>query len=247
MYMANVTTKKLDNLDPALQEWVLDAAANAQRLKDVINPLREHGVEVSVATLTRFVRRHREKVLAEDAQDMKGAVEGLANRGQAEALRKGTLEALRQRLYEEALKATNSPEQTLKMYGELLKEEAKLKELAIAERKLALAEEEVRLQKVRLRLAARAQGEKKRVKLNAVSVVENAVGAQQIEERSSAGTVAELKGAPKLAGVVKEMEGIVNGAGLAEEKALAARATLARERELVEEAKSRAVEEVKME
>ena len=172
--MQKVITKKLESLTPEQQEWILEMAAHAPRLADVMNPLWEHGIKVSLSTLTRFVRTHREKVLLETGEEMREAVDKLAKRGRGEALRKGTLEAVRQRMYEDALLATNSTEETRRMFAELLKEEAKLKELDLAERKLALVEEQTRLQKVKLRLAARAMGGRKKVKLDAQTVVEGA-------------------------------------------------------------------------
>jgi hypothetical protein len=183
--MQAVITKKLESLSPEMREWLLDMAAHSRRLADVVKALREHGMEVSLSTLTRFVREHREKVLIEEGEGMKTAVDALANRGRGEALRKGTLEAVRQRLYEDALSATNST--TRKMYAELLKEEAKLKELDLAERKLALAAEQLRLQKVRLRLAARTMNGRKRVKLDAAEVVQEVEGAEGDVKRIGTG------------------------------------------------------------
>jgi hypothetical protein len=82
--MQPVVTKKLESLSPEKQEWILDLAAHARRLADVMKPLREHGIEVSASTLTRFVREHRERVVLADGEGMKGAVEALAKRGRGE-------------------------------------------------------------------------------------------------------------------------------------------------------------------
>jgi hypothetical protein len=179
--MQATVTKKLESLSPEIREWILEFAAHAQRLTDVMEPLRERGIEVSVSTLRRFVREHRERVVLADGESMDGGVEALVKRGRGEAIRKGTLEAVRQRLYEDALSPTSSREETLKMYAELLKEEGKLKELELAERKLALAAEQTRLQKVRLRLAARGILGRRRVKLDAAEVVEGVEVKGQLE------------------------------------------------------------------
>jgi hypothetical protein len=139
------------------------------------------------------------------------------------------LEALRQRFYEEALCAHSSPEESRKVFAELLKEEAKLKDLELAERKMALAEEEVRLQKVKLRLAARAQSGRRIVKLDRANVVQGA-------------EVAEVEGATEkvkaLTGVVSRLQEILNRGGSVEEKMMEARGVLAEERKLLEQAKA---------
>jgi hypothetical protein len=229
----------------------LDAAAHSQRLADVFKSLRERGVLVSLSTLQRFVREHREKVLLADGENMKGAVDALAGRGQGENFRKGTLEAIRQRFYEEALSNKTTAEETRKMYAELLKEEAKLKELQLAERRMAVLEEQTRLQKVKLRLAARSMKGRRVVKLDAEHVVQNvqvseAEGAteklKRIEDRAANGEPRTLgsedsEKAKALAGVVSRLEGILNRGGSVEEKVMEARGVLAEERKLLEAVK----------
>jgi hypothetical protein len=250
--MENVITKKLESLSPEQQEWILDIAAHSSRLADVIKPLRQHGIEVSLSTLTRFVREHRERVLLADGDGMKDAVETLATRGQGENFRKGTLEAIRQRFYEEAIANKSTAEETRKVYAELLKEEAKLKELQLEERRMAVLEEQTRLQKVKLRLAARAQRGRKVVKLDQADVVQNAEVAdveaaaangrpKAIKDRTSKSEHESLQSGEKvkaLVGVVSKLEDILNRGGSVAEKVEEARGVLAEEQKLLEGAKA---------
>jgi hypothetical protein len=149
--MSTENKRLLEDLDAEKREWILEMATAVARLSDMLEPLANNGIHVSYATLQRFVRKHRENLLLAEGEDMKETVVRLATRGRGEMFRKGTLEAIRQRLYDQAM-TSNSREETQKLYGDLLKEEAKLKELELAERKQLLAEEQVRLQRLRLRM-----------------------------------------------------------------------------------------------
>ena len=187
--------KALANLEPAMLEKVLDLAANA-RLIDCVDSLKECGIEVSVSTLSRFLKEYRAKQLVEAGEAVKGAAESLARRGETGAFRKGTMEAVRQRLFETALESENG-EEARKLYVELLKEETKLKELQLAERRVALAEESERNRRAELRAARRRK-----------MVLEDGAEPTEIED-------AEVKQLPEavvnseLGGRVKELENLL--------------------------------------
>jgi hypothetical protein len=144
---------KLEQLSPEKQSWLLEIAAHSN-LINVVEALKEHGIETSTSALSRFVRKHREEALLEAGEEMKGSVEALAERGKDGKLREGTLEAVRQRLYERAL-VSNSPEEARELYAALVKEEGRLKELELEARKVAALEQQVRLQGVRIQVMAR--------------------------------------------------------------------------------------------
>jgi hypothetical protein len=110
---------KLEQLSEEKQTWIVEIASNS-RLLDAVEALKECGIEVSVPTLSRFVRKHREKQLVEDGEEMKESVATFAKRGGETNFRAGTLEAVRQRLYERAL-VLQSPEEARELYAELVK------------------------------------------------------------------------------------------------------------------------------
>jgi hypothetical protein len=147
--------KKLEALPEEKQELVLELAART-KLLDLVEILKEHGVETSVSTLRRFLLRQREREVLAAGEEMEN-VEALARRGKGETLRKGSLEALRQRLYEQAM-VTVDPEKARELYQDLLKEEAKIKELELDERKAAALEEQVKLQRLRIEVMAAGGG-----------------------------------------------------------------------------------------
>src|SRR5687767_1634559 len=92
----------LESLDEKAQNWILSMAENS-RLADLVIALKEVGIETSASSLSRFIKRDRERRLMEDGADSGGVVKALAERGKESQLREGTLEAVRQRLYEQAL------------------------------------------------------------------------------------------------------------------------------------------------
>jgi hypothetical protein len=205
----------LENLDAKTRAWVFEIASQAERLSDVMEALKEVGIDVSVSTLQRFVRKHREERVVSEGEEMAGVAEKLAGRGRGETFRKGTMEALRQKLYEEALSSKQGTTETMEMYESLLREEAKLKELELAERKTAALEERVRLERERLELAARAKlpaGERTRVEVGNEVVVEEVAGGGARE-----GFLLEA---------LRCVEVIVNKGGPAEEKVLELRLML---------------------
>src|SRR3954469_24045429 len=71
----------LENLDAAKREWILELAMEVERMSDLIEPLANKGIDVSLSTLQRFVRRHREGSFLGEGEDMKETVEALAKRG----------------------------------------------------------------------------------------------------------------------------------------------------------------------
>lgn len=58
-------------------------AANA-RLGDVIVGLKKHGIDISTSTLSRYLRRERERRMLEARADSKDAVQELAAEGKEE-------------------------------------------------------------------------------------------------------------------------------------------------------------------
>jgi hypothetical protein len=215
----------LENLDAAQQEWVMEIAADAKRLSDVMEALAEHGISVSASTLKRYLRRHRENQAVSAGEEMAGAAEKLAGSGRGEVFRKGTMEALRQKLYEEALGSRQGTEERMKLYESLLREEARLKELELAERKTAALEERVRLEAERLRLAAaeksREVAGRTRVEIGEPVLVEAVENGEQRE-----GLLLEA---------LRRVEEIINRAGPAEEKVFEARRFFGGEQKLLKE------------
>jgi hypothetical protein len=134
----------LENLDQKTREWILEIAGDS-RLSDMVVILKQEGIETSKASLSRFIRRDREKKLMEARNDSAAVVTELADGAKEGRLREGTLEAVRQQLYDQAL-AAQSPEMAQKWYAALVKEEAKLKELELEARKIAIAEEQLKLE-----------------------------------------------------------------------------------------------------
>jgi hypothetical protein len=213
------TVCKLDELTEEQKSFVLEMAANA-RMIDVVEALKEHGVLVSVATVSRYLQRDREKRLLEDGGEMKEAVAALAERGKDGTLRKGSLEAARQRLYERVL-TSNDPEEALALYNSMLKEEVKLQELALEERRVKVAEGQLRVQRLRLR---KDETHKAMVECSDAVVEAMVVNEARLSER-------ELK----LVELVWDLSGILNRGGGAEEKVMDARSRLGDGVKLLEE------------
>src|SRR6266498_1975338 len=68
---------KLETLSDTQKSWIIELATNA-RLVDVVMALKEEGIETSPASLSRFIRKDREKRLLEEGTEMKEAVSALA-------------------------------------------------------------------------------------------------------------------------------------------------------------------------
>ena len=234
--------KELESLSPEKLEWLFDIASRS-RIMDCVKALKEHGIKVSPSTLGRFLRRTREKQLVEDGAAMSGTMESLTKRGESQVFRKGTLEAVRQKLFEQALESQTA-EETRKLYSELLKEEAKLKELELAARKVAVAEVEARWRRAELR-----RGRKRAEVVESSEVVESAeVGEmKRIGNGAEAGTggalgtggTSETSGMDKLDGgemvgrwdgeaveLLRRVSEILNRGGSSDEKVVEARVVL---------------------
>ncbi|HUS36436.1 MAG TPA: hypothetical protein VM680_13880 [Verrucomicrobiae bacterium] len=209
----------LEKLTPNQKEFILEMAANA-RLYDVVVALKEEGIEVSTSTLSRYLRRERERRMAEERADSKEMVSELAASAKDGKLREGTLEAVRQRLYDRAL-LSNSPEEARQLYAAMVKEEAKLQELELERRRLAIAEEELKLKalKARAELGPKTQAEVVESSAEEAKVIE-APEAKQLAAPSS-----ENEG--QLAAVIRQAEAILNRGGELEGRLLEARGLLA--------------------
>jgi hypothetical protein len=206
---------KLEQLPPEKQSWLVEIATHST-LINMVQTLKEHGIETSTSALSRFVRKHREEALLEAGEDMKAGVEALAERGKDGKLREGTLEAVRQRLYERAL-VSNSPEEAREMYAALVKEEARLKELELEARKVAALEQQVKLQGVRIQVMAQqgAMGGKGRVKAEAVVESTPAASGAEVARLQPGGPVAGGELANVGEGGLAARAGLAVGAGRA--------------------------------
>lgn len=216
----NMNTRKdnlLESLDEEKRTAILELAASAD-LTEVVLSLQNEGIFVSVPTLSRFVRRHREKLLLEEGKEMKPAVDQLVERGKEGGLRAGTLEAVRQRLYERALES-RSPEEARLLYAAMVKEEGKLRELELEARKVALAEEQLKLDALvaRAKMAGRAKAE----------VVDGAADKGILQEGPKLQLCGPTAKETRLLALVSTVEGILNRGGDLGERLLEARAVLA--------------------
>ena len=207
----------LENLTPNQKEFVLEMAANA-RLCDVTMALKEEGIDISTSTLSRYLRRERERRMLEERADSKATVDELAANAKEGKLREGTLEAVRQRLYDRAL-LSNSPEEARQLYAAMVKEEAKLQELELERRRIAIAEEELKLKA----LAMRAElGPAK-----AEVVESSAEEAKEIEAPEVKQLAATSENEQRLAETIRQAEAILNRGGELVDRLLEARSLLA--------------------
>jgi hypothetical protein len=226
---------KLEELTPEQQSWILETALNST-LVDMVMSLRQEGIDTSPASLSRFIRKDREKKLLEERKEMAETVAAFAETGRDGKLREGSLEAVRQRLYERAI-VSQSPEEACELYAAMVKEETRLRELDLEARKVAALEQQVRLQGVKIQVLAE-QGAAGKWKRKA-EVVESR---PEESERAKLEVRAGLAGDPGAAGggmnvdeekqrlllVLREVNEIVNrGGGSTEEKVLELRARLA--------------------
>src|SRR5215213_1828485 len=175
---------KLEQLSEEMRTRIIELAMHST-LVDTVLALQSEGVDVSVPTLSRFVRKHRERLLMEEGEEMKGTVGALAARGKESEFRVGTLEAVRQRLYERAL-VLQSPEEARELYAELVKEEGKLRELELDARRVAVAEEQVKVQRLRAEAEVAVKRQKTVVTSTqtVVDVVSEGGAMKQLAERS---------------------------------------------------------------
>jgi len=217
---------KLEQLSEEKQRWIGDLSLNANQV-DVLEALKEHGIEVSAPTLSRFIKKHRAKLATEDGKAMKETVAELAAQGKEGVLREGSLEAVRQRLFERALKSED-PEEARELFAAMQKEDAKVKELELEARKVAVAEQQVRLQAQKLAMEARRKvGTGTVVETELVGDVEKDAGRMPAVPVGSERERLLLE-------LVQDMAGILNrGGDSAEERLMEARMRLGREVKLL--------------
>lgn len=226
-------TMELEQLTPEQQNWILETALNSS-LVDMVIALRGHGIHTSPASLSRFIRRDRERKLLEERKEMAETVAAFAETGRDGKFREGTLEAVRQRLYERAI-VSQSPEEARELYAAMVKEEARLRELDLEARKVAALEQQVKLQGLKIQvLAEQSGGGKGKRKAEVVeSRAEAADSCKQERAKLELGDpgAAEGLGADaekrRLLLVLREVNEIVNSEGSTEEKVLELRARLA--------------------
>jgi hypothetical protein len=225
----NVVKKvgKLEQLSEEKQRWIGDLALNANQV-DILESLKEHGIEVSAPTLSRFIKKHRAKLATEDGQALKESAADLAAQGKEGTLREGSLEAVRQRLFERAL-SSDDPEEARELFAAMQKEDAKVKELELEARKVAVAEQQVRLQAQKLAMEARRKG-------GAGTVVETAT-VEAIEKH--AGKMPAVRAVSDrerlLLELIRDVTGILNRGGESPEgRLLEARMRLGAEVKLLE-------------
>lgn len=223
----------LEKLSAAQRSWLVDLANNA-RLVDMVQALKERGIETSAASLSRFLRRCREERLVEEGAESKEALETLAERGKSGVLREGTMEVVRQRLYERALLSPTG-EEARELFGALAGESTRLKELELEARKVAALEEQVRVQRLKVEL------ERAKVRVKGQVIDAAGDGGEKATEAAvcDAGKQAQLPAAAaaaasgesererRLLGVIAEAAAILNRGGSVDERLFEARALLA--------------------
>jgi hypothetical protein len=227
----------LENLDESKRSMIVELSMNG-RLIDLVASLKEHGISTSTSTLSRFLRRQREKAVLEDGAEINQTVEALAERGKSGRLREGSLEVVRQRLYERALSSQSAEEARL-LYAAMVKEETRLKELELEARRVAIAEQQLNLERLKFEVmasaaASAAEGKGKgRVKLKATvtaseAVVESgAIGVGSDGAAGTAGEVARLAGPSeseaRLRALLGKVSEVLNRGGDVGERLLEAR------------------------
>lgn len=143
---------KLEQLSPEQQEMLLDLAKRGS-LVDLAEALKEHGIETSDSALSRFIQKRRAVNAVENGKELAASVEALAEQGRGGRLREGTLEVMRQQFFEKAAGGVDG-EEARDLYGALVAEEARVKELELEARKVAALEQQVRLQERRIEVEA---------------------------------------------------------------------------------------------
>jgi len=222
------TLGKLEKLPNDLQAQIAELAINSPQI-DVLEQLRSRGFDVHASTLSRFLRKHRAKALADEGRELKETVADLAAQGKEGLLREGSLQAVRQRLFERALTSKDG-EEARELFGLMQKEDAKVKELELEARKVAVAEEQVRLQAQKLAIEARR-------KVGSGFVVETEL-VEERERRNHEILEINEKGSERerlLLELVRDVAGILNrGGDSAEGRLLEARMRLGAEVKLLE-------------
>jgi hypothetical protein len=146
---------KLSQLAPNVQDAIEELAKRAKLcdLVDYLGKPKPEGfdVHVSMATLSRFLRRRAEDRLKENASEINEVVSGLAAVTNPKEFRKGTMAMLQQRMYEEAV-ATGDAKSVKEAYQMLAEEDAREKALELEARRTVVAEENARSAKLKVEL-----------------------------------------------------------------------------------------------
>jgi hypothetical protein len=143
---------KLEKLTVEQQSYIVWLAKRSTQ-ENILEALKEHGIEVSPATLSRFLKKRRAEEAVEEGKEIAGSVEALAEQGRAGRLREGTLQVMRQQVFEKAAGGLGG-EEAQALYGALVAEEARVKELELEARKVAALEQQVKLQERRIEVEA---------------------------------------------------------------------------------------------
>jgi len=212
---------KLESLSAEQRLWLGEFASQC-KLSDLVNALKERGIETSESALSRFLKKHRAEQAVADGKELEVSAQALAEQGQSGGLREGTITAVRQRLFERAMDVKD-PEEARELYGALMKEEVKLKEMQLEARKVAALEQQVKLQGLRIQILAE-QGSAGRGRIKAKlesseSLVD--VGGEPEAKREGGGASEALQM------LLRDVNEIVNRGGACEEKVLEIRARLA--------------------
>ena len=176
---------KLANLYPEVQEvieevvQILGLQLAAEKLR---KPKEEGGLDLSVstATLSRFMRERAEQRLRENRSQVNELVSEMAS-GDQKQFRKGTLAMLQQRIYEDAV-ASSSSEEIKQTFEMLTAQEQRERELELAERHAAVAEENAKAARRKVELAATNSALALLPKLREILLREGAADAEIVQE-----------------------------------------------------------------
>jgi len=176
---------KLSNLLPETQE-IIEELVNMYGLMITSEKLRKKneeggmGLFVSSATLSRFMRERAEQRLKENREQVNEAVSELAA-GDRKEFRKGTIAMLQQRIYEETV-ATENAEKVKEAYEMFTAQEERERELELAERHAAVAEENAKAARRKVELAAASSALALLPRLREILLQEGAPDAEIVQE-----------------------------------------------------------------
>lgn len=200
--------------------WLLDFAPRC-KLSDLVNSLKEHGIETSDSALSRFLRKHRAEQLVENGKDLEASARALAEQERGGGLREGTVAAVRQRLFERAMEVKD-PEEARELYAALMKEEVKLKEMELEARKVTALEQQVKLQGLRIQVLAESASAGGRGRIRARLESSEAVvdGGDRVGNKSGG------EASDELVKLLNDVSEIANRGGACEERIVEIRARL---------------------
>jgi hypothetical protein len=176
---------KLSNELPETQE-IIEELVNMFGLTIASEKLRKKSEEggmnlfVSSATLSRFMRERAEQRLKENREQVNQAVSEMAA-GDRKEFRKGTIAMLQQRIYEDTV-GTGQSEKVREAYEMLVAQEERERELEIAERHAAVAEENAKAARRKVELAAASSALALLPKLREILLREGAPDAEILQE-----------------------------------------------------------------